>query len=70
MELVRAQLKDPDSAKFKGVKESSPGYVCGFVNAKNSYGGYIGYRVFYWHNGSVSLNDGDMLVDMSDPKLC
>ncbi|MGE6467983.1 hypothetical protein [Serratia proteamaculans] len=58
-EAIRGQLKDPDSAKFSGM--STPrkevmvenrdfvyGYsTCVFVNAKNSYGGYVGKQL-YW----------------------
>lgn len=41
-------LKDPSSAKFRHVvaMQENAGY-CGEVNAKNSYGGYVGYRKFY-----------------------
>jgi hypothetical protein len=41
-------LKDPASAKFRHVvsMQENAGY-CGEVNAKNSYGGYVGYRKFY-----------------------
>lgn len=53
---VRATLKDPDSAKFSwpydftytSFRPSAFGkqrwvwVVCGTVNAKNSYGGYVG----------------------------
>jgi hypothetical protein len=45
-DLVRSQLKDPDSAKFDGatttVGEGKALVACGIVNAKNSYGGYVG----------------------------
>src|SRR5690606_1839783 len=40
-ELVTANLKDPDSAKFRNQKG-----VCGEVNAKNSFGGYAGFVRF------------------------
>jgi len=47
---VRDQLKDPDSAKFSDLKASitdnNAVSVCGFVNAKNSYGGYVGKQPF------------------------
>lgn len=44
-------LKDPDSAKFswgKVPKQMPPAefYYCGMVNAKNSYGGYVGEKPF------------------------
>jgi hypothetical protein len=48
-ESVRAQLKDADSAEFRGVAvreyKGAP-LVCGEVNAKNSFGGYGGYQQF------------------------
>src|SRR6266536_2328260 len=55
---VLARLKDPDSARFRNIKyhkrqtENSEGAkqtlygICGEVNAKNSMGGYIGFRGF------------------------
>ena len=48
---LRSSLKDPDSAKFYGIyaiqKPDQPRpSVCGFVNAKNSYGGYVGKTPF------------------------
>lgn len=53
MEAAKNGLKDPDSAKFRnlyevaGMKDDSGNHaVCGEVNAKNSYGGYVGYRRF------------------------
>lgn len=42
---VRAQLKDPESATFRNVEQYPTG-VCGEVNARNSMGGYVGYRGF------------------------
>lgn len=65
-ETVAAQLKDPDSAEFKGIKETSPGYWCGWVNAKNAYGGYVGYSVFFYHDGKASITP----PELSDVKLC
>ncbi|OTA15240.1 exported hypothetical protein [Xenorhabdus beddingii] len=48
---LKVSLKDPDSAKFKHVNliqdsESSIDIYCGQVNAKNSYGGYVGFKPF------------------------
>ena len=44
-------MKDPDSVQFRGVEgydRGEPGIImlCGEVNAKNSFGGYVGYRHF------------------------
>lgn len=50
-QLVRAQLKDADSARFRQVffnhatKMKFP-IACGQVNAKNSFGDYAGYEGF------------------------
>lgn len=46
---LRNDMKDPESARFKNVRlvPYSTGKVfCGEVNAKNSYGGYIGFMPF------------------------
>ena len=42
-------FKDPSSAQYRDlfVSTSSANVLCGEVNAKNSYGAYIGYRRFY-----------------------
>lgn len=49
--VVRDALKDPDSANFKDLykvgREGEEPTICGQVNAKNSYGGYIGFKSFY-----------------------
>lgn len=44
-ESVTKKLKDPESARFRGVFVMRDS-VCGEVNAKNSYGGYIGFKRF------------------------
>ena len=44
------RLRDPDSAKFKAVTVAVVGgdvIYCGQINAKNAYGGYVGYKWFY-----------------------
>lgn len=46
---VRNELKDPYSAQFSGIKvkrNEQGGFVCGMVNAKNSFGGYVGNELF------------------------
>lgn len=55
--VVTADFLDPESAQFKGLTRSSPGYrpertICGFVNAKNSFGGYVGFRPFSYPCGT------------------
>ena len=57
--VIKAGLKDPDSAKFKGSFYKEP-YVCGYVNAKNSFGAFTGDKEFVANtlNGSAQVNDG------------
>jgi len=43
---ILANLKDPDSAKFKGLFTARDTFLCGEVNAKNSMGGYTGFQRF------------------------
>ena len=60
---VKNTLKDPESAQFKDVKVAinikGDKTVCGQVNAKNSYGGYTGFKSFYVknNNGLVHFED-------------
>lgn len=40
-------LKDPDSVQFRNERVQSDGVtVCGEFNAKNSLGGYVGFRLY------------------------
>lgn len=65
---VKGVLKDTDSAQFKGftvgkhlgraMDDREAGfYVCGMVNAKNSYGGYVGFAPFAFdtRSGAVTV---------------
>jgi hypothetical protein len=46
-EMVRNQLNDPESARFRNVFVAPDGFlVCGEINAKNRMGGYVGFRRF------------------------
>jgi hypothetical protein len=44
---VRAMLNDPESAQFTDLRVLENGTVCGYVNAKNRFGGYTGKAPFY-----------------------
>lgn len=57
---VKLRLKDPDSAEFKGsavYRASGAPVVCGYVNAKNSFGGYTGWEEFIGGNGIVIMEN-------------
>ena len=58
---VRHSLKDPDSAQFEDIKAFAKEKVaCGKVNAKNSYGGYVGMDDFSYYVDQVHLQSDDM----------
>lgn len=71
--LVRAfvanSLKDPESARFRGVKVKWEN-VCGEVNAKNSYGGYVGYRRFYAIDSVDVHMEGDRFSEDQWDRFC
>lgn len=64
-EAVLSRLKDPNSANFKDLQVLEGGRaLCGLVNAKNSYGGYTGFKLFvadaegvYWQGDGSSKVD-------------
>ena len=64
---VSYAMKDPESTKFREItvhkKSSGPYMVCGQINAKNSYGGYIGYQGFM-----VSVGSGKAVVTLERDK--
>lgn len=67
---VLESLKDPDSAQFRGVSIASnwaPGKasMCGQLNAKNSMGGYVGYRWFTSGPDGVRIED-DFMQQLND----
>lgn len=50
MDIAKANLKDPDSAQFSEISFRTEGdtlLLCGNLNARNSYGGYVGKKAFY-----------------------
>jgi hypothetical protein len=62
------QLKDPSTAQFRGLFLSQgrmivdgnvqfPIQLCGEVNAKNSYGGYVGFKRFAATLGGGVIED-------------
>ena len=67
-QLITQNLKDPDSAKFTNMviaQGQGQKLLCGSINAKNSYGGYVGAKKFYvlWNDGApgqpVAYTEGD-----------
>ena len=56
-----AILKDPDSAKIEVTLRSAE-KICGRYNAKNSYGGYVGYKSFAYVVADDELYAGYTIV--------
>ncbi|HEY8604728.1 hypothetical protein [Tsuneonella suprasediminis] len=67
MEIAAAELKDPSSAQFRHLTRVG-NLVCGEINGKNSYGGYVGFEPFYVRDGKATLADktGDNLIDVTN----
>ena len=68
------QLKDPESAKFDKIWALSGSNgartVCGYVNAKNSYGGYTGKKMFTLVDADrVAFEDDDVFGSLF-PGIC
>jgi hypothetical protein len=72
-DLVRKELKDPPSALFEGLvaRPDANGrslHICGWVNARNSFGGYVGRKPFY-AIVTESGRDGLAMIDEDNPQV-
>lgn len=75
---ISRDLKDPDAAKFRdiGIYKSTTGKggvsVCGEINAKNSYGAYVGFRKFLVSDDIAIIDgaEGGLSYDSLGPALC
>ncbi|HDN2510178.1 TPA: hypothetical protein P1K35_000313 [Providencia rettgeri] len=72
---VSELMKDPSSTEFKSVeffpstqnqKEEIYGFVCGFVNAKNSFGAYTGFNRFHMN---ITVSNNGRSATMSPPLI-
>ena|ERR1017187_3912745 len=60
---VKLNLRDPESARFRFVRayrgttgnDSAVVTICGYVNAKNAFGGYAGEAKFLWNERRGTL---------------
>jgi hypothetical protein len=73
---LSADFKDPSSAQYRGMFVSGEAMpvLCGEVNAKNSYGAYVGFRRFYATGkpflNSVESAKSDMVFEGMWPSMC
>lgn len=71
--VVMNGLKDPESARFRSLRVGGEGAVlCGEVNAKNGYGGYVGFKRFYVIHGDEkpSLEGTDEFLEITYRTFC
>lgn len=66
IEQITSELKDPVSAQFRHIRSCTPTMGtavvwAGEVNAKNSYGGYGGFKKFFFALGSDGKATGAIL---------
>ncbi len=59
-QAVKARLKDPDSATFRGQVIGRSGIPCGEVNSKNSFGGYSGFTRYAASGGGTVFFEEDL----------
>lgn len=64
---MRARLKDPESARFQNIRPVARGEICGQVNAKNAFGGYVGFQHFWLKD--IEAPRPTLLIDSADTKL-
>ncbi|CZW33547.1 hypothetical protein [Enterobacter hormaechei] len=69
-ESVKGLLKDSSSAEFSGEKIGKGGAVCGYVNAKNSFGAYAGNSRYISTNGPSVIDDGSQEFHDSWENTC
>ena len=69
-EAAKIGLKDPTSAQFRNVRvlpHVSGKIVCGEINGKNSYGGYVGFRPFAASpSGATMLRTGGKYAEVDE----
>lgn len=68
--VVKNNLKDSDSARFSGDFVAASGAVCGYVNAKNSYGSYTGNTRYTYFSGFSAVDDGSPEFSKSWRDIC
>lgn len=61
--LIKAKLRDPDSAQFSNIRISDKGtatVVCGNVNSNNGFGGKAGAQRFISNGGSLAFLEEEL----------
>lgn len=60
-EEVASRARDPSSVQFRNVRfeaqHDGSKVLCGEMNAKNGFGGYVGFRDFALKDGALIMDD-------------
>ena len=69
---VATKMKDPSSVQFKDLKEFDNTAICGQVNGKNSYGGYVGFKPFILtpKSGGLILPSDGIPIEVLSSGVC
>lgn len=67
-DAVRRGLLDPDSAEFRDVSVclADRSIIKGDVNSKNTFGGYVGFKPFFYDGFSVAYAVDDAFTALMD----
>lgn len=61
--IVR-MMKDPESVQFRELKfNSERDVLCGEVNARNGFGGYVGYKRFFVNSKTALVVNTDKITE-------
>ena len=66
---VSRNFFDPNSAEFRDIEKYPDNSSCGYVNGKNKFGGYVGFRKFHLSpDGSLRIDgtNGSYLNDINE----
>lgn len=66
-EQVSLILIDPSSAQFRNIQTVKDTFVCGEVNGKNRFGGYVGFQPFLYVAGRAGAT-GTVMMEKTCPK--
>ena len=70
---VKNKLRDPESARFEDIYAMNGSHgkrsYCGYVNAKNGFGGYTGKAQFIYMDGVIWMSDEKPYAFLF-PKIC
>jgi hypothetical protein len=68
-DAVRKRLREPDTAKIEALIVAGD-WICGYVNAKNGFGGYTGKMAFAVSGAVVLIEDGTTKTAKTIDKNC